>query len=154
MQDDLMEMGVIERALKAGVPLLGICRGAQLLNMVLGGTLLADIRDLHREVPFRNSIRPVKWVRLEAQSRLASVIGLTETRVNSLHHQAVERCGEHLQIAARDHNAIVQAIETVRDKFIVGVQWHPEYLPYRREQRALFAAFVAAARDSQREMPP
>jgi putative glutamine amidotransferase len=77
---------------------------------------------------------------------LAGLIGGETTRVNSLHHQAVERTGEGLIVSAVDRDDIVQAIESVEGPFRVGVQWHPEYMPQRRDQRRLFEGFVAACR--------
>ncbi len=147
---DVFEIRMLKRALDEQVPVLGICRGSQLLNIVLGGTLHQDIRALHRNTRFRISPWRVKTVVLEPASRLAEIMCGTEARVNSLHHQAIDRCGAGLKVVARDRNAIVHAVESNGGDFVMGVQWHPEYLPYRRDQRAIFRALVSAMRRSGR----
>lgn len=151
---DLLESEIIKQALAADVPLLGICRGFQLLNIVQGGTLHQDIRHMHQRVPFRNSPWRVKSVEIERDSKLLDILGRTRLGINSLHHQAVDRCGAGLEVAARDLNGIVQAVESTRHSFVLGVQWHPEYLFYLSEQRRLFHALVQAARRQGRRLPP
>jgi len=141
---DHFEIDVLKRALDTRMPVLGICRGAQLINVVLGGTLHQDLRPLRRRTPNRNSAFPVKQVKLEPGSRLAAHMQVRRTRVNSLHHQAVHRVADGLKVAARDSDDFVQAIENPEHPFLIGVQWHPEYLPYQRAQRALFKGFAAA----------
>lgn len=148
VERDHFEIDVLRRALATSVPVLGICRGAQLINVVLGGTLFQDIRPLRRRTPNLNSAFPVKDVRLDPESRLAGWMRTTRTRVNSLHHQAVDRLAEPLRVAGRDSDDFIQAIEDATHPFLAGVQWHPEYLPYKRAQRALFAAFADSVRRS------
>lgn len=146
VQRDQFEIDILRRALATAVPVLGICRGAQLINVVLGGTLYQDLRPLRRRTPNANSAFPVKYVDLAAGSRLAAQLSVRRIRVNSLHHQAVERVADRLQVAARDSDAFIQAIEGPPERFLVGVQWHPEYLPYQHAQRALFRAFAESVR--------
>lgn len=148
IERDHFEIDVLKRALTSSVPVLGICRGAQLINVVLGGTLHQDLRPLRRRTPNLNSAFPVKDAWLVPDSRLASWMGTQRTRVNSLHHQAVDQLAATLRIAGRDSDDFVQAIEDPRHRFLAGVQWHPEYLPYKRPQRALFTAFSEAVRVS------
>lgn len=148
VERDHYEIDVLRRALATSVPVLGICRGAQLINVVLGGTLYQDLRPLRRRTPNRNSAFPVKDVRLAPDSRLSAWMNTHHARVNSLHHQAVERLGQPLRVAGLDSDGFVQAIEHPHHQFLVGVQWHPEYLPYKRAQRALFAAFAETVRAS------
>jgi len=135
---DALEMHWIDKALAAGWPLLGICRGAQLINVVLGGTLHQDIRDLRRRTYNRPGLLPTKQVALRADSRIAEVCGRTRLRVNSLHHQAVNEPGEGLHVVGHDLDRIAQAIEDTGSRAILGVQWHPEYLFYLPAQLALF----------------
>ncbi|MDX1460143.1 MAG: gamma-glutamyl-gamma-aminobutyrate hydrolase family protein [Xanthomonadales bacterium] len=135
---DRLEMEWIRRALDEDIPLLGICRGAQLINVVLGGTLHQDIRGLRRYTYNRPGLLPTKQVKVNPGSLLARVCGKTRLRVNSLHHQAVRRPGEGLAVVARDLDDITQAIESDGGRAILGVQWHPEYLAYLPAQLALF----------------
>ena len=142
---DALEVAVIEHALARDLPVLGICRGAQLVNVVLGGNLHQDIRSMRRRTSNRRTILPRKTVHVEPPSRLRKIMGPERTRVNSLHYQAVDRLGEGMEVVARDLDGIVQGIERAASTLCIGVQWHPEYLPYRREQRNLFNALVSAA---------
>jgi putative glutamine amidotransferase len=137
-QRDELEIRWIRRALDQRIPLLGICRGAQLINVVLGGTLHQDIRSLRVRTYNRPGLLPTKQVRLEPDSVPARVMGKLRIRVNSLHHQAIDRAGENLQVVGRDLDDIVQAIQATDKKCIIGVQWHPEYLFYLPGQLALF----------------
>jgi putative glutamine amidotransferase len=135
---DRLEIEWIQRALKDDIPLLGICRGAQLINVVLGGTLHQDIRALRRHTYNRPGLLPTKQVRLEHDSRLAEACGKARLRVNSLHHQAIKDPGKGLRVVGRDLDQITQAVESSAGRGIFGVQWHPEYLFYLPSQLALF----------------
>jgi len=135
---DALEIEWIHRALENEIPLLGICRGAQLINVVLGGTLYQDIRPLRNLTYNRPGLLPTKQVRLEADSRLARTCGKTHLRVNSLHHQAVKEPGPGVRAVGWDLDNIVQAVECSAGRSIIGVQWHPEYLFYLPSQFALF----------------
>lgn len=143
---DALEKRLIEEALAAGVPLLGICRGMQLINVARNGSLHQSLAGFYEEVPEIRSVLPRKRVALVARSRLARILGCTHCRVNALHRQAIDRLGHGLAPAAREANDVLQAFEGRGRQWLIGVQWHPEYLPQRAEQRALFAALVAAAR--------
>jgi putative glutamine amidotransferase len=142
---DALEISLLERALADGAPVLGICRGAQLINVHLGGTLHRDVASFYVEASNPWSVFPRKRVALEPGSHLALLLGRTNAAVNSLHRQAVDQVGRALVVSAREHNGVVQGIETL-EPLVVGVQWHPEYLPQRPEQRRLFREFVRAAR--------
>jgi len=135
---DKLEIEWIRRALENEIPLLGICRGAQLINVVLGGTLHQDIRPLRKRTYNRPGLLPTKQVRLKADSSLARACGKTRIRVNSLHHQAVDKPGADVRIVGWDLDEITQAIECLKGREIIGVQWHPEYLFYLPSQFALF----------------
>lgn len=148
VERDRFEIDILKRALDTNVPILGICRGAQLINVVLGGTLYQDLRPLRRRTPNLNSAFPIKDAHLVAGSVLESCMKTRTARVNSLHHQAVERLAERLRVSARDSDGFIQGIEDPDHRFLVGVQWHPEYLPYKRGQRALFRAFAGSVRAS------
>jgi len=142
---DRLEIEWIEHALDAGLPMLGICRGAQLINVVLGGNLHQDIRDMRRHTHNRPGLLPTKRVSLEPGSRLAATTRRERLRVNSLHHQAVDRPGVDLVVVGRDRDHIVQAFECRNGRAILGVQWHPEYLLYLPSQLAIFRWLVRAA---------
>jgi putative glutamine amidotransferase len=137
-QRDEMEIRWIKRALEHRIPLLGICRGAQLINVVRGGSLHQDIRPIRVHTYNRPGLLPTKQVLLEPDSLTAQLMGKTRIRVNSLHHQAVDGAGENLKIVGRDLDDIAQAIQATDEHCIIGVQWHPEYLFYLPSQLALF----------------
>jgi putative glutamine amidotransferase len=141
---DAYELAVLEIAEKRGVPVMGICRGAQLINVHRGGTLVSDLSMLRVHTSNKGTLLPRKIVSISPQSRLAGLIGSDTTCVNSLHHQAVERPGDALVVSAVDRDNIVQAIESTAGPWCVGVQWHPEYMPQRLDQRNLFEGFLAA----------
>lgn len=139
---DRLEIKWIRWALEHNLPLLGICRGAQLINVVLGGTLYHDIRPLRRLTYNRPGLLATKQVRLAPDSRLARICGKTQLRVNSLHHQAIRRAGKGLVAVGWDRDKITQAVECIGDRAIIGVQWHPEYLLYIPSQFSIFQALL------------
>ncbi|MVF13248.1 gamma-glutamyl-gamma-aminobutyrate hydrolase family protein [Ketobacter sp. MCCC 1A13808] len=151
IERDEFEIGMIRKALQDSIPMLGICRGAQLINVVSRGSLHQNIRPLRRITSNRRSLHPVKWVDLESTSRLAETLGSNKVKVNSLHDQAIDRLGNGLTVVGRDRDGFVQALEGSFG-FLLGVQWHPEYLPYMKSQRRLFRLFTDAVRNSEREL--
>jgi putative glutamine amidotransferase len=142
---DALEQRLIGQALDAGMPMLGICRGMQLINVARAGSLHQSLEGFYDEVPEIRSVLPRKRVALVEGSRLAAILGAAECRVNALHRQAIDRLGDELTPAAREPNGVLQAFEGRGRTWLIGVQWHPEYLPQRAEQRALFRALVEAA---------
>lgn len=146
-QRDKYELEMLELAAKRGLPVMGICRGAQLINVQAGGTLVSDLREHRVHTSNRGTLLPRKHVRITPGSRLAEFVGGETTRVNSLHHQAVDKTGDGLVVSACDRDDIVQAIENTSGPLRIGVQWHPEYMPQRNDQRRLFRYFVAACTD-------
>lgn len=143
---DALEQRLVSEALQRSIPVLGICRGSQMLNVALGGTLDQDAYGTFTQSRKVKTILPRKFVRPCDGTRLADIAGTEQMTVNSLHSQAVKKLGEGLRIAAKDLGGMTQAIERVRDPFALGVQWHPEHLFYAHRQRAIFAALVHAAR--------
>jgi putative glutamine amidotransferase len=143
---DTLERSLAAAALDRGIPVLGICRGAQMLNVALGGTLHQDAWTAHGQTRPFSTILPRRTIGITPGSHLARFAGTAPMRVNSLHTQSVDRLGDGLRIAARDGGGMVQAIERIPDPFALGVQWHPEHLFYARRQRGIFAALVTAAR--------
>jgi len=147
---DAFELAALERAERRGLPVLGVCRGAQMLNLSKGGTLHQDMYAVYRETPRRRTILPRKRVDVAPRTRLRRLLGRAVTGVNSLHHQAVDRLGAGVRVAARDQHGIVQAIEVPGRRFLLGVQWHPELLFYRGRQAALYRGLARAARRHRR----
>lgn len=148
---DRVEIGLARLAVEHGKPLMGICRGCQVLNVALGGTLYTDIQDQlpgalrhdwYPDIP-RDTL--AHSVRLEGGSRLQGIIGADETPVNSLHHQGLEQVAPALKAVAWAPDGLVEAVELAGHPFGLAVQWHPEWLQAHAPMRALFAAFVAAA---------
>jgi len=139
---DRLEIGWIEFARQKQLPLLGICRGAQLINVVLGGSLHQDIRSLRRLTYNRPGLLPTKQVRLEESSQLRTICKRRRLRVNSLHHQAIKNPADDLRVVGWDLDEIVQAVESRGTHPIIGVQWHPEYLCYMPSQLKLFRWLV------------
>jgi putative glutamine amidotransferase len=146
---DEFEVAVARHADGLGLPLLGICRGCQALNVARGGTLhqhLPDVTDgsiHHRQTA--SGRETTHTVRIEPGSRLAGIVGDEELHVNSFHHQAVDRLGRGLRAVAWAPDGVVEAIESEGPGLYLGVQWHVETLVDRRRHASLFSALVAAA---------
>lgn len=134
---DQLEISWIKYALKRQLPLLGICRGSQLINAVLGGELHQDIRQMRQLTYNRPGLLPTKQVRLTAESRVAQLCGKQHLRVNSLHSQVVSKTGKGMNAVGWDLDGFIQATEH-SERRIIGVQWHPEYLFYLSSQRHIF----------------
>ncbi|WP_108485243.1 gamma-glutamyl-gamma-aminobutyrate hydrolase family protein [Oceaniglobus ichthyenteri] len=143
---DAMERDLIRDAYNRNKPVMGICRGSQMLNIALGGTLHQDAYGIYEKSRKFYTPLPRKTVRIEPGTRLMALTGDAPMKVNALHSQAVNALGRGLRVAARDEGGMIQAIERLADPFCIGVQWHPEQLFYARRQRALFRALVDAAR--------
>jgi len=146
---DEFEFALARAALaRRDIPLLCICRGMQVLNVVCGGTLHPHVperfgdRVPHRLPPRQTSRHPV---RIEPQSRLASILGTAEVEACSWHHQAIDRIGEGLRPLAWAEDGVIEAVEHSAHPWCIGVQWHPEMQLDEPAQRALFAALVAGA---------
>ncbi|HTY58666.1 MAG TPA: gamma-glutamyl-gamma-aminobutyrate hydrolase family protein [Bacteroidota bacterium] len=129
---DLFEFDVIREAMERGIPVLGICRGFQVFNVAMGGSLLPDIEAAglpsHRREDERDRMHGVRVVK---GSLLHSITGETEGTVNSSHHQAVDAVGRGLKVAARSDDGVIEALEweePAGKPFLMLVQWHPERL--------------------------
>lgn len=147
---DEFELALARAALQADLPVLGICRGMQVLNVAAGGGLIQDIESC---VPGAHAHRvsaprwhPTHAVSVAPQSILRKVSGRDTMMVNSFHHQAVHPTAPGFEVTARAGDGIVEAIEKVGSRFTVGVQWHPEALAGRHpEALGLFKEFIIAA---------
>ncbi|WP_422102527.1 gamma-glutamyl-gamma-aminobutyrate hydrolase family protein [Vreelandella sp.] len=145
---DELELSLLNRFIPQNTPVLGICRGAQLINVHLGGTLDPDIYTTHEGLKRRRTVLPRKTVDIVGGSQLYQLLGVTWCRVNSLHHQAVNHAGKGIKIVARDRDGLVQGIESEAHDFLIGVQWHPEWLIFNRPQQRLISALVTAAKQN------
>ncbi len=142
---DEFEIEMIEHALKTSLPILGICRGAQLINVVLGGSLYSDIRVLRERTSNWRTPLPRKTAVISQDGIVKTTMKSSRIAINSLHSQAIDRLGDGLRVVARDLDNFVQAFESTGDHFIIGTQWHPEYLIYIGRQLELFRLLVREA---------
>ncbi|MGM8931485.1 gamma-glutamyl-gamma-aminobutyrate hydrolase family protein [Salinicola halophyticus] len=143
---DELELDLLGHYLPSSLPILGICRGAQIINIHCGGSLIEDIQTTYSHIKNRRMVLPRKRIEIEPFSQLADILNRRYCNVNSLHHQAVDRPGDGLKVVAHDRDDLVQAIESERHPFLIGVQWHPEFLLFSRSQQRLIRALVEAAR--------
>jgi putative glutamine amidotransferase len=151
-QRDEVELHLARWAMDEGKPLLAICRGIQVLNVAMGGSLYQDLEAQargalrHNWFPGFRRDRLSHPVEIAAGARLAAILGTTSLQVNSLHHQAVRRLGERLIAVGRSPDGVVEAVEAGDHPFAMGVQWHPEELVAADPSaRRLFDVFVAAS---------
>ncbi len=148
---DRFEINLIKTALRKNLPVLGICRGMQVLNIACGGTLIQHLPSVIKK-PLKHAQSAPAWhpthqVFLERSSRLAQVLKTETARVNSFHHQAVRDPAPGFQVSARSADGVIEAIEHPGFGFVIGVQWHPEYLAGKDLiSRLLFQAFIQAAK--------
>jgi len=144
-QRDHMELHLLQRAKEENLPIFGICRGMQMINLSYGGTLIPHIGDLELEHLHRRGILPLKWIHIIENTKLYKILKRDRLKVNALHHQAIKMLGDGLRKAAEDKNGIIQAIEHKDAPFVMGVQWHPEFMPYMWHTHRLCRSFVKAA---------
>jgi len=148
---DTFEFALLDAAMDRRLPILGICRGIQMINVKFGGTLIQDIpSDMeldHRQQGNRADLTHTVTV-TEPESALAGVVA-GSCRVNSLHHQAIKRVGRGLKVTAHSEDGLVEAVEAADDyPFLMAVQWHPEELVDHPEQRQIFEQFIAKCREA------
>jgi putative glutamine amidotransferase len=154
---DAVELTLARWAMEERKPVLGVCRGVQLINLAAGGTLYQDLKEQfagsikHDYFPFGGQFARDYLshdVRIEERSRLAEILGVSALKVNSMHHQGIKELGAGLVASAYAPDGLIEAAETTGDSFLIGVQWHPEALTEKDERmRRLFAAFIEAAGD-------
>jgi putative glutamine amidotransferase len=128
---DLVEIEIVKYAIRNNIPILAICRGVQILNVALGGTLIQDIpSQLNEPIQHSQKVerrRDTHWVTVSENSKLFQILGLDQIRVNSLHHQALDKVSNDLRVVAISSDGIVEAVEYIHSStFTIGVQWHPE----------------------------
>jgi len=144
---DSTDFALLKHAEETSLPILGICFGVQSLNVFRGGSLVQDIPSLVSKPLTHDDARHP--VHLEGSGLLSELAGSRDLEVNSFHHQSIERPGKNLRVAARASDGVIEAVEDVSGRFVVGVQWHPERGWQDSEfSRRLFSAFVQASRKS------
>ncbi|TDO17593.1 putative glutamine amidotransferase [Mycobacterium sp. BK086] len=141
---DAWEFALVAAALRRHLPILGICRGAQVLNVALGGTLHQHLPDIvgHTRHQQGNAVFSTSSISTVAGSRLAGLVG-ESTKAQCYHHQAIDRLGDGLMISALDDDGVIEGVEIPGQDFVLAVQWHPEET---LDDLRLFAGLVEAAR--------
>ncbi|MBX7144084.1 MAG: gamma-glutamyl-gamma-aminobutyrate hydrolase family protein [Oligoflexia bacterium] len=147
---DACEFYVLEAARKRGLPILGICRGCQVLNVAFGGSLYQDINAERPHLPghgLGDDFEHAHDIRITSSTRLHAALGLESAHVNSFHHQAVKELGKGLVANAHDDTGLIEGIEGTGPEYVVGVQCHPELLVGRGDGvwERLFLSFVQAS---------
>jgi putative glutamine amidotransferase len=143
---DKNEFEMLNAFIKTGKPVLGICRGFQLINVACGGTLYQDIGNIKKccHSDFLKRAKSIHKVAITENTRLYKIFDKKEVGVNSLHHQAIETTGENLTISAVSEDGFVEALELNNHPFCIAVQWHPEHMSKNDSlQQKLFNEFVA-----------
>ncbi|MBL7163614.1 MAG: gamma-glutamyl-gamma-aminobutyrate hydrolase family protein [Anaerolineales bacterium] len=149
---DRVEIQLVREAIDKGTPFLGICRGLQVINVALGGTLYRDILEEHPKAIEHTYYPNWPWdhlahaVKIQADSLLAEILGSTEVQTNSLHHQAIKQIASDLVPLAYAPDGIIEGVVLPEHPFGLGVQWHPEWLQAHESMRALFRKFVDEAK--------
>lgn len=148
---DWLELILVRGALERGLPLLGICRGMQVMNLAAGGSLYQDLGS-QREGALKHMQEAPRWypthgIRLSPGSRLASLLAVESCRVNSFHHQAVKKTAPGLIPCAWARDGVIEGIESPGDSLALGVQWHPEAMfTGDPTMKRLFKGFIGACR--------
>jgi putative glutamine amidotransferase len=146
------ELAMTRAAIKRDLPVLGICGGAQAINVVLGGSLYQDIESQCTGARAHERGGRGKaaghGIRIDTSSRLFAIFGRRDLKVNTSHHQAVKKLGRGLVVNSRAGDGVIEGIESTEHRFVIGVQWHPEALvPRQKLQRRLFSFFIKVCRE-------
>jgi putative glutamine amidotransferase len=149
---DRIDFELFDEARRTGAPVLGICRGLQVVNVALGGTLVQDIPAERPSEVVHARTREEKarldhTVAVAPKTRLAALASAPEVRVNSRHHQAIDTLAPGLEVSGLSPDGLPEAVETAGREWVLAVQWHPENLAGDPVSRRLFAEFVRAARE-------
>ena len=150
---DSIELLLVSHMLKADKPILGICRGMQLLNIHFGGTVYQDLDSQYGDTLIKHSQKarsefPTHSVTVKPQTKYHLIVNEDHIRVNSFHHQALKGIGGPLIVSGESPDGVAEAVESTEHAFVLGLQWHPELLLKRQDANSakLFAAFIDACR--------
>ena len=148
------ELGLISLALERDFPLLGVCGGAQAINVALGGSLYQDIAaqipDAGEHQQGALKATGGHKIKIHNRTKLKRIIGRGYLEVNTTHHQAVKKLGKGLVVNATAEDGVIEGIESQEHSFVLGVQWHPEFLVHKDLfQRRIFASFISACKELQ-----
>jgi putative glutamine amidotransferase len=151
---DQLEFALLKRAVAKGIPVLGICRGFQLINVGFGGTLYQDVQKelpgaLSHDCHYLDGVLALRGhlchdMHLVSDSHLVRILGNEEFQVNSLHHQGIKKVAEGFRAVGQSSDGLTEAIESTAHPFVIGVEWHPEESGDEGSQK-LFRAFIEAA---------
>ncbi len=141
------ELKLAQAAYQKNLPILGICGGHQLINVLMGGTLIQHIPATVESSISHEQTEPkhqaTHWIHVEKESLLFKLWETSEIQVNSTHHQAIKKLGDNLKVVASASDGVIEAIEHVGERFCLGVQWHPEHLSTSYDYK-IFEAFISA----------
>lgn len=159
IERDITELILATWAIEANMPILGVCRGMQIINIAYGGTLYEDLRNQRPDLARHDYIGPMykrdqisHKVSIEPESYLAQILD-DEAGVNSMHHQGVAEVGDGLSVTAVSTDGLVEALEAQSRAFVLGTQWHPEELMKSDPRHeAVFRDFLSAASDDWRRL--
>ncbi len=147
---DFFELAILSEYLKTGKPVLGICRGLQLINVHYGGTLYQDVSYIERDINIQHRQKylpelPTHDIKIDKNNLLYDILG-EKARVNSFHHQMIRTLGKNLTVIATAPDGVIEAFQDKKHPFFYGVQWHPEMMAARGDEnmKKLFRAFVEA----------
>jgi putative glutamine amidotransferase len=159
---DQLEFALLRRTVAKGIPVLGICRGFQVINVGFGGALYQDVQkelpeSLNHDCHYLDGVLASREhlchdMRLTPDSHLARILGEQEFQVNSLHHQGVKKVAEGFRAVGQSQDGLTEAIESVSHPFVIGVEWHPEEFGDEGSQK-IFRAFIEAAATHTHEIP-
>lgn len=149
---DYFELELLSYADQAELPILGICKGCQILNVAMGGTLYQDLYKQKKTVfkHFQDAPRwyPTHGINIEGNSYLYKIINKKNTKVNSIHHQGIKDVSSDFNITAQADDGVIEAIEKKDGRFVIGVQWHPEIMwENEKENFYLFTEFIRQSKN-------
>lgn len=142
------EIELCNKSLQKNIPILGICGGEQLINIVFGGTLIQDIQSLNYETIEHEQTNPRNQtshkVIIEPETLLYKIVKETTIEVNSAHHQAINKLGIGLKASSKAKDGVIESIESINHKWCIGLQWHPEFL-ITKQDKLIFIDFINQA---------
>ncbi|RYZ55003.1 MAG: hypothetical protein EOP07_15005 [Proteobacteria bacterium] len=148
-KQDEQELELLRKAIDRGLPVLGVCRGIQIINVFYGGTLHQDISQFFPGKKVKESRLPFKTAKIDKDSQLGSTLSTSKIPINSMHTQAVKQLAVNLRAVAWEDVGLIQGLETRSQSDLLAVQWHPEFMPYIRGHRRLYEWVVERSVASQ-----